>query len=189
MIFIISLVMILVSVITAVFCGREEAMLSAFFGGGYDCVTYCLKICGSMCLFSGFMNIAKDCGLTEAVSKIFRPFVKRIIPSAMIDKDTENSVVMNFTSNLFGLGNAATPFGVKASRNMYNLNKMTSPNRSFASFIILNTSSLCIVPSTVITVMQSYGSVEIGKLILSVIIVQTLSCIFGLFLVRTVFKS
>ena len=101
----------------------------------------------------------------------------------------QNSVVMNFTSNLFGLGNAATPFGVRAARNMYNLNKMTSPDRAFASFIILNTSSLCIVPSTVITVMQSYGSVEIGKLTLSVIIVQTLSCIFGLFLVRTVFKS
>ena len=181
--------MMIISVTTSVFCGREENMLAALLGGGYDCVTYCLRICGSMCLFSGIMNIAKDCGLTETVSKIFRPLVKRINPSAMIDRDTENSVVMNFTSNLFGLGNAATPFGVRAARNMYSLNKLSSPNRSFASFIILNTSSLCIVPSTVITIMQSYGSVELGRLIIAVIIVQALSCIFGLFIVRMVFRK
>ncbi len=189
MIFTISLFMMLISVITAFFQGRTEDLLSSFFSGGYNCVAYCLKICGSMCLFSGFMRIAEDCGLTKTVAKLFRPFVKYIIPSAMVNGETENSVVMNFTSNLFGLGNAATPFGIKAAQNMYRLNKMNSPNRSLASFIILNTSSLCLVPSTVITVLQSYGSVESGNIVSSVIIVQALSCIFGLVAVRTVFKE
>ena len=189
MLFTISLFMMLVSVITSFFCGRTEGLLSAFFSGGYECVSYCLKICGSMCLFSGFMRIAEDCGLTKTVAKFFRPFVKYVIPSAMINSETENAVVMNFTSNLFGLGNAATPFGIKAAQNMYLLNKMKSPNRSLASFIILNTSSLCLVPSTVITVMQSYGSVDFGSIVVSVIIVQALSCIFGLFIVRMVFKE
>lgn len=185
----ISAALILLSLISAVFCGREEALISAFFGGGIDTVTYCLKVCGGICLFSGFMRVAEDSGLIKQVAKLLRPLVKYIMPSALVDEDTENSVVMNISSNLFGLGNAATPFGIKAAGNMYGLNRMTRPNRSFASFIVLNTSSLCLIPSTVITLRQSYGAADPADMILPVIIVQLISCAAGLLLVRAVFRE
>jgi len=189
MIVVISWILMIVSVVVSIVFGREEALLSSFFGSGYECISYCLKICGGMCLFSGFMKILEDCGLIKVLAKLFNPLVKYLIPSALVSDETSNSVVMNFTSNLFGLGNAATPFGIKAAQNIYKLNNMKSPNRSMASFIILNTSSICLIPSTVITVMQSYNAVSPGDIVLPIIIVQALSCIFGLFIVGLVFKE
>ena len=185
----ISAVLIILSLISSVFCGREKESMDAFFGGGFDTVSYCLKIGGSICLFSGFMQIAEDSGLVRQISRIFKPLVRIIIPSALIDSETESAVVMNISSNLFGLGNAATPFGIKASQNIYKLNKLTAPNRSFASFIVLNTSSLCLIPTTVITLLKSYSASDPYAILLPVILVQMVSCVFGLILVRLVFKK
>lgn len=185
----ISTVLILFSVVSAVFCGREKELISSFFSGGGDSVTYCLKICGSLCLFSGFMKIAEDSGLTKKVSLFLRPLVKIIMPSALVDEETENAVVMNISSNLFGLGNAATPFGIKAAQNIYLRNGLSSPNRSLASFIVFNTASLCLIPSTVITLRQAYGAAEPADILLPVILVQLVSCAFGLLLVRAVFRQ
>ena len=185
----ISILLIFLSIISAFFCGREEALIAAFFSGGGDTVSYCLKICGSLCLFSGFMRVAADSGITQKVANFLRPFVKRIMPSALVDNETENAVVMNISSNLFGLGNAATPFGIKAAQNIYNRNRLTSPNRSLASFLILNTSSVCLIPSTVITLRQAYGAANPAEIILPVILVQIISCAIGLIFVRLVFKD
>ena len=189
MILIISAFLILISLVSAVFCGRVEPLVSAFFSSGGEVVTYCLKICGSMCLFSGFMKVSEDSGLIKRIALLLRPLVKIIMPSALVNNETLNSVTMNISSNLFGLGNAATPFGINAVRNMYCLNGMKGPNRSLASFIVLNTSSLCLIPTTVITLRQSYGAASPADIILPVILVQLLSCAVGLILVRAVFKD
>ncbi len=185
----ISIVFILISIVSAAFCGREKELIESFFSGGIDSVTYCLKIGGGLCFFSGFLKVAEDSGLTKIVADRLRPLIKLIMPSALVSVETENSVIMNISSNLFGLGNAATPFGIKAAHNMYNLNNMTGPDRSLASFIVLNTSSLCFIPSTVITLRQSYGASDPAGILFPVILVQLISCILGLWAVRVVFKK
>ncbi len=183
----ISAVFILFSVISSLICGRVEPMLSAFFGGGSSAITYCLNIGGSICFFSGLMKVAEASGITDKVANILRPLVKHIAPTALVNRETEMAVVMNVSSNLFGLGNAATPFGIKAAQNIYTLNGLTKPDRSLASFMILNTSSLCLIPSTAIALRQAYGSASPSDILIPVIAVQLLSCVFGLILVRLVF--
>ena len=183
----ISSVFILFAIVSSILCGRVEPMLSAFFGGSSDAISYCLNICGSICFFSGLMRVAEASGLTGKVADGLRPLVRRMVPSALVNTETEMSVVMNLSSNLFGLGNAATPFGIKAARNMYTLNGLKSPDRSFATFMVLNTSSLCLIPSTAIALRQAYGSVSPSDILLPVVTVQLLSCVFGIILVRLVF--
>ena len=142
----ISTVIFVFSFISALICGRSDDVVSSFFSGGTDVFSYCFKIGGSICLFSGFLKVAEDSGLISVVANLFHPFVKIFMPSALVTEETENAVVMNISSNLFGLGNAATPFGIKAAKNIYSLNGLSQPDRSLASFIVLNTSSLCINP-------------------------------------------
>lgn len=185
----ISSLFFLFAVISAVCCGRTDELVSEFIGGGASAFEYCLGIGGSICFFSGIMRVAEVSGLTEKVASLSHPFVCHFIPSASISSETENFVIMNIASNLFGLGNAATPFGIKAVRNMYTLNGLSAPDRSLATFMVMNTSSLCLIPSSAMALLHAYGSESPGDILLPVITVQLMSCVFGILLVRTVFPK
>lgn len=146
-----------------------------------------MKVCGSICLFSGLLKVAEKAGLTKAFSRILRPVIKRLMPLSLVSSETEAAVCLNISSNMLGLGNAATPFGIKAARNMYTLNGMRVPDRSLASFIVLNTASVCFFPSGVIALRQAYGAADPYGIILPVLFTQMAAAAVGLLTVRLVF--
>ncbi len=122
-------------------------------------VTIALGLIGIMALWLGVMKIAEDAGLIKIIAKSVKPFTKRLFPDIPSDSPAISSIIMNVSANMLGLGNAATPFGLKAMEEMekINPNKGTASN-SMVTFLAINTAGLTLIPATAIAVRAASGS-------------------------------
>lgn len=159
--------------IFGLFCGNFSDFDKFVTDGADYTVTFIIKIAGAICFFCGAANIASEAGLIKKLSRAAEPFLKRLIPSAFKDGKTAENASLNISSNILGLGNAATPFGIAAARGIYKTDGQIS--RSLAMFILLNTSSLQLIPSTVIALRQAAGAKNPSAIVLPVIITQLFS--------------
>ncbi len=146
--------MLIFSLVTAAVTGRMEAL-----SGCGDAVALSVSLAGMLCLWSGLMEIARRCRLTEALAKLFRPVTRILFPTVRQDSDAMSAICMNLSANLLGLGNAATPLGLAAMRELQKGN----PDPAIASnpmvtFVVLNTASLQLVPTTCAVLRQQAGS-------------------------------
>ncbi|MBQ8219347.1 MAG: spore maturation protein [Bacilli bacterium] len=138
-----------------------------------------------ICLWLGIMNIAKKSGLLDRVSKLLTPILKIIFPEIPKNSPCYTYIGTNIIMNMLGLGNAATPFGLKAIKEMQELNKQKdTASRSMITFLILNTASVTIMPTTIISMRILHKSVSPESIIPYIIITSTLSCIIGLIIDR-----
>ena len=110
--------MVLLSVIFGIARGTIGAVGSAAMDGAAAAVELCLSMAGVMCLWSGVMSLMKACGLTEVLNRLFRPLLSRLMPRASRDQETLAALSGNLSCNLLGLGNAATPLGIRAAQRM-----------------------------------------------------------------------
>jgi len=122
-------------------------------------VTIALGLIGIMALWLGVMKVAEEAGLIKIISKSLKPFTKRLFPEIPSDHPAMSSMIMNISANMLGLGNAATPFGLKAMEEMekINPNKGTATN-SMVTFLAINTAGLTLIPATAIAVRAASGS-------------------------------
>ena len=122
-------------------------------------VTLVISLIGVMSFWLGLMNIAEKSGLIGNISKAFRPIIRILLPSIPRGHPAERWILMNFIANMFGVGNGATAFGLKAMKELdtLNPNKGTATN-AMAMFLIINMSSLQLVPMTIIKIRYDYGS-------------------------------
>ena len=176
----IGAIMIVFSTVFAFFSGRIDDILSSLLSGGSEAINFCLKTCGSICFFSGIMNVAQKSGLTDLFSKIFKPIIKFLFPTAFGESEIENAICMNIASNVFGLGNAATPMGIKAVELMRKKKDLNSPDRSISTFVVLNTVSVTLIPTTVASMLAAAGSDYPFSITPYILITQTVSCLVGL---------
>lgn len=140
-----------------------------------------LKILPVMALWLGIMNIASKSGLLVKFSKLISPFLRKIFPEIPKDHESLGFISSNIVTNMFGLGNAATPFGLKAMKSLQELNpKKDEATRSMITFLVMNTCGLTIVPTTVISLRLQYGSSNPTFILLPCIITTLLSLIIGL---------
>lgn len=131
-------------------------------------------------LWSGIMKIAEDSGLLHKFSNILRPILKRIFPSVKNSKALDY-ISSNVAANMLGLGSAATPFGLKAMKELDKENKTKGrATDAMITFLVLNTSGVTILPMTVIALRMSYGSINPTCIILPSLIATTISTISGL---------
>lgn len=151
--------LVIISVICSVFLGNTENLSNAIVDSGASAIELLLTMAGVMCLWSGIMKIAQESGLTSIIAKIFSPLLRLIFPR--LDKDSEafGSITMNITANLLGLGNTATPFGLKAMEQLHTLNgKSNTASDEMVIFVVMNTASLQLLPTMLGSLRQSYGS-------------------------------
>ncbi len=122
-------------------------------------VTIALGLIGIMALWLGVMKIAEDAGIIKIIAKSVKPITKRLFPDIPSDHPAISSIIMNISANMLGLGNAATPFGLKAMDEMekINPNKGTASN-SMVTFLAINTAGLTLIPATAIAVRAASGS-------------------------------
>ena len=122
-------------------------------------VTIALGLIGIMALWLGVMKVAEEAGLIKIIAKSLRPLTKRLFPEIPSDHPAMSSMIMNISANMLGLGNAATPFGLKAMEEMekINPNKGTASN-SMVTFLAINTAGLTLIPATAIAVRAASGS-------------------------------
>ena len=138
-----------------------------------------------MCLWLGIMNIAKKSGLLDKLAKLITPILKIIFPEIPKNSPCFSYISINIIMNMLGVGNAATPFGLKAMESLQELNKnKDTASRSMITFAVLNTAAVTIIPTTIISLRVLNKSINPMSIVPYIIITSTLSCIIGLIIDR-----
>lgn len=173
-------IMIFLGLVVGVLTGNGEAMSNTIISSIDSTVTFIISLIGLMCFWCGVMKVAEKSGLTEKLAKLMKPVLKLIFKEAAKDEKALGAIVMNITANMMGLGNAATPFGIKAMEEMDRLNKEKGrATNDMALFLVLNAACIQLVPSTVISIRAAAGSVNPGVVVLPAIISTTVAAIVG----------
>lgn len=150
--------MILFSFLCAAATGRMEALSAAVLSGAADAVTLVLSLTGMMCVWTGLMKIADEGGLTLLLSRALAPLMRRLFPDCEKGGSAVKAMCMNITANLLGLGNAATPFGLAAMKELKKANPTRTADNSMVTFVVLNTASIQLIPTFTGTLRARYGS-------------------------------
>ncbi len=178
--------LVVISIICSIFLGNTENLSDALINSGASSIELILTMAGIMCLWSGIMKVAVESGLTTIFAKIFAPLLKPLFPKLSKESDAFKSITMNISANLLGLGNAATPFGLKAMEELHTLNDRSEiASNEMIVFVVMNTASLQLLPTTLATLRQSYGSTAPFEIIVPVWISSAVSLAVALILACT----
>ena len=152
-------VFIIVSFLYAFFSGNIDKVNSGIFESTKSAVELSLTFLGTMCLWNGIMQVAYNSKLMDKIVKFLSPIINKLFPEIKREEKIKKEISMNIVANIFGLGNAATPLGIKAMNSMQNVNKEKNTlSNSMMVFIVINTASLQLIPTTVIAIRTSLGS-------------------------------
>ncbi|WP_042145760.1 nucleoside recognition domain-containing protein [Paucisalibacillus sp. EB02] len=172
--------MAIIGIVYAMFNGTMDEVNKAVFESANEAVTLSIGLISVLVFWLGIMKIAEEAGILRGLAKIFRPIVVRLFPEIPKDHPAIGYILSNITANMFGLGNAATPMGIKAMEQMKQLSGSDEASRSMITFLAINTSSLTLIPTTVIAIRMQYDSMSpteiVGTTILATMI-GTLSAI------------
>ena len=178
---VIWIILIAVSVITAAFTGRLEELTRAIFDGAKTAVEISLYLLGIVSLWLGITKIIEDSGLIHRISHLFRPLITRLFKTIPDDHPAISSITLNMLANFFGLGNAATPLGIKAMQDLQTLNpEKDTVSFEMMLFIVLNTASIQLVPFTVVGILAAYGSANPAGIVLPTICSTVISALAAL---------
>lgn len=177
--------MIIISILLSIFSGDLQGLISELMSSTQGAIETVLDMLGMMCMWSGFMKIAEESGIVKSISKKVTPLVKILFPELPKDNEATGHIAMNMTANILGLGNIATPLGLKAMEKLekYNENKDRLSN-SMMMFIILNTASIQIIPTSIIALRATYNSNNPADVVLPIIIASLGSVVAGIILVK-----
>lgn len=182
-------IFIISSIVYAIFTGNIDSINNSIFESTASAVELSITLLGTMCLWSGIMEIAANTSIMQKLLKILGPIMKFLFPK--IDKESKEykEICMNIISNILGLGNAATPLGIKAMKSMQEKNSNKSIlTDEMTMFIILNTASLQIIPTTVIAIRSSLNSENPTKIIVPVWIATICAAFAGIIATKIFLK-
>ena len=149
-------IFIIISFVYAIFSGNVEQINNSIFDFAKAAVELSITFFGTLCLWNGIMEIASQTSIIEKLTNALKPIMRFLFPEIKRNSQTEKEISMNMIANILGLGNAATPLGLKAMNSMQKENtKKDTVSNSMAMFIVLNTASLQIIPTTVIAIRNS----------------------------------
>lgn len=170
--------MIIMGIIFAAFTGKMADVTNAALDSSKEAVTLCITMMGVMSFWVGIMEIAKKGGIMEAAAKKMRPLIRFLFPELPEGHPAEEHITSNIIANFLGLGWAATPAGLKAMEELGKLNHgSTSASNAMCNFLILNISSLQLIPVNVIAFRSQYGSVEPTAIVGAGIVATTISTV------------
>ena len=151
--------MMLLSVAFGGASGRIDAVSEAMFSGASQAVELCLTLLGMLCLWSGLMRIADGAGITNILGKMLSPILRVIFPGLPSDSPAARAMSMNVAANVLGLGNAATPLGLKAMQELQKLNPIKDTASDYMlTFVVLNSVSVQLIPTGTAVLRENFGS-------------------------------
>jgi spore maturation protein A len=151
------MVIVAISLIFAIISGQISAVSAATSQGAQAGITLAVSIAGSICLWSGVGNLMDKAGMTGKLAKVLRPILYRIFPGTRIDPQLGKDLSANICANILGLGNAATPMGIRAVKRMADPNRPGIATDEMCRLIVLNTASIQLIPANVAAVRASLG--------------------------------
>ena len=163
--------------------GKETGL--AAINSSKEAITLCIAMFGVMGLWMGIMEIAMRCGIISKMSKVLNPLIEKLFPDIPKDNKAKEYIVTNFIANFLGLGWAATPVGLKAMKELRKINGNSEiASYDMCTFLIINISSLQLIPINIIAYRSQYGSVNpssiIGKSMVATIISTIAGIIFAI---------
>ena len=178
-------IFIIISFVYAIATGNVENYNLGIFDSVKSAVDLSITLLGTMCLWSGVMQIVKESSLMEKLAKTIKPAMKFLFPKININSDAYKEITMNIISNILGLGNAATPLGLKAMKSMQKENKQKDTlSDQMIMFIVINTASIQIIPTTVIAIRASLGSNDPTSIIVPVWVATFFAAVTGILAVK-----
>ena len=171
--------MVTLSLLFGLASGRLDAVANAALEGARSAIELSISMAGVLCLWSGVMEIMNACGLSEGLAKLFRPFLRKLLPNACRDGETLAAISANVSANLLGLGNAATPLGIRAARRMARGCNGTASNE-LCLLVVLNTASIQLIPATIASVRAAAGCQTPFDILPAVWLASVLSVVAGL---------
>ena len=173
--------MIIISLVTSLFTGRLEQTAAAAAEGAAAAIESCISLLGIMCFWTGLSKIGERAGLIKFFTKLLSPLTRLLFPKLDPKGRAVGSIIMNMVANLFGMGNAATPLGIRAIGELGKLNgnKRTASNE-MCMFVVINTASLQLLPTTLLSLRQTFRSLNPGEIIVPVWIVSVCALAVGI---------
>lgn len=175
--------MVLLSLVFGAATGRLEEVSAAALDGAQTAIQLSVSMAGVLCLWSGVMEVMNVCGLSAGLARAFRPLLRRLLPQAARDDETLAAVSANVSANLLGLGNAATPLGIRAACRMArNCGGVASDE--LCLLVVLNTASIQLIPATIASVRSAAGCRTPFDILPAVWLASVLSVAAGLLMAR-----
>ena len=183
---IIWLGLIILSVIFGIINGRIPAVVSSVTDSAKFAFELALGLAGIMSLWLGIMQIAQEAGFVRSLARLIRPLMRRLFPDIPQEHPAMGAMVMNIAANMLGLGNAATPFGLKAMEELESLNARPGvASNAMCTFLAINTSSVQLIPTSAIAFLAAAGAAHPTDIIITTLVATTFSTIAGLVAVKT----
>jgi spore maturation protein SpmA len=182
---VIWLYLILLSILTAAYSGTMDVITKASFDAAKNAVMLAIALIGAMALWLGIMKVAENAGLMQIVSRAIRPIMTWLFPDVPANHPAMSAMIMNIAANMLGLGNAATPMGIKAMSELDKLNqrKGTASN-AMCLFLAINTSNISLLPLGVIAVRAAAGAKNPGSILIPTIIATSCATLCGITLAK-----
>ena len=176
--------MLLLAVLAAAISGQLGAVSAAAMAGAERGAQLCLSLAGPLCLWAGLAAVLEGSGLSAKLAALLRPLLGHLFPAAARDVQALEKISGNFTANLLGLGNAATPLGIAAVQRMHRLSGGAAASDEMCRLIVLNTASIQLLPTTVAALRASAGAARPFAILPAVWLTSLGSVTVGLLAVR-----
>lgn len=181
---------IIISFVYAIIVGNVEEVNKSIFDSAGSAVELSITFLGTMCLWNGIMKIVQETSLMKKLTKLLNPLMNFLFPELKRESSAKEKISMNIIANILGLGNAATPLGIKAMNELQKENvKKDTLSNSMIMFIVLNTASLQLIPTTVIAIRTSLESENPSSIIVPVWIVTIVAATTAVFITKSLIKK
>lgn len=179
---VIWLVMILVAVLVGGFSGQAEVMTKGAFDTAKSAVMdIALPLVGLMAIWLGMMRLAERAGLVQLLARALRPIMRRLFPDVPADHPAQGAMVLNMAANMLGLGNAATPLGLRAMTLLQKLNRHPAvASNAMVTFLAVNTASIQLIPTTAISILAIQGAQKPSSIVMPALIATTVAMTCGI---------
>ena len=182
-------IFIIISFVFAIISGNIENLNSSIFESIDSVISLSMTLVGTMCLWCGIMEVVKNTSIMAKLTKLLKPIILWLFPDAKYNKDALDNISINVVSNILGLGNAATPAGIKALESLKeSSNDKLSLSDSMMMLIVLNTTSIELIPTTVIAIRQSLNSQNPASIIIPIWISTIIGTIVGILSTKFLIK-
>ena len=183
-------IFIIISIIYAFFFGNIENVNEEIFNSVKSAVELSITFLGTLCLWNGIMQIALKSKIIKKITKLLNPIIKKLFPEIKTNEKLEKEISMNIIANILGLGNAATPLGIKAMKSLQEINPDKNKlSNSMMLFIVINTASLQIIPTTVIAIRSSLNSTNPTGIMFPVWCASIISILTAIFITKIIIKK
>ncbi|NLZ43674.1 MAG: spore maturation protein [Clostridia bacterium] len=175
--------LIMLGIIAALVKGEPQLVMTALVESSNAAVTRCFTLLGILSVWLGIAKIAEKSGFLKSCSKFLHPLLRRLFPSIPRGHPALDYITMNVSANLFGFGSAATPFGLKAMKELQKLNgHAKDASEAMCTFLAINTSNITLIPTTMVAMRASLGSARPEAIVISSLFASSISTFCAVFL-------